>query len=509
MIQTLAKFKHSVEEFMEATQNFLAFDLGAESGRGVLGHFDGEQFKLKELHRFPNRGIRVLDSLHWDVLRLWNEMNAALSMCAQKNIHLSGIGLDTWGVDFALLGRDDVLLGFPYHYRDSRTDGMLEEAFRRLAQAALFERSGCQFLQINTLYQLLSMVLHRSPLLEVAETFLMIPDLFNFWLTGRKVCEFTDATTTQFYDPRRKNWSKEICDALGLPSEILPEIVQPGTQLGNLLPSVAAETGLPEIPVIAPACHDTGSAVAAVPAAGEDWAYISSGTWSLMGIEVSEPIVTDQALALNFTNEGGVEDTFRFLKNIMGLWLVQECRRTWAQAGDEMSYAQMTQLAERAKPFTALIDPDNDVFLPPGDMPSRIVDYCRRTGQIPPSDPGEILRCALESLALKYRWVLEKLEAVRGRTIDVLHIVGGGAQNQTLCQFTADATGKLVVVGPIEATAVGNIAVQAITRGLIGSISDARELVRRSFNLISYEPKGSDSWDEAYARFLELTGLPS
>ena len=494
---------------MEATQNFLAFDLGAESGRGVLGHFDGEQFKLKELHRFPNGGIRVLDSLHWDVLRLWNEMNAALSMCAQKNIHLSGIGLDTWGVDFALLGRDDVLLGFPYHYRDSRTEGMLEEAFRHLSQATLFERSGCQFLQINTLYQLLSMVVHKSPLLEVAETFLMIPDLFNFWLTGKKVCEFTNATTTQFYDPRRKSWSKEICDTLGLPSEILPEIVQPGTQLGRLLPSVAAETGLLEIPVITPACHDTGSAVAAVPSQGEDWAYISSGTWSLMGIEIPEPIITNQALALNFTNEGGAENTFRFLKNIMGLWLVQECRRTWAQAGDEMSYTQMTQLAESAKPFATLIDPDDEVFLSPGDMPSRIVDYSKHTGQTRPSDAGGILRCVLESLALKYRWVLEKLEAVRGREIDVIHIVGGGAQNQTLCQFTADATETTVIAGPTEATAVGNIAVQAIASGLIGSISEARETVRRSFNVITYEPQNPVGWDEAYERFMKITGLPS
>ena len=503
---------------MGTTQGFLAFDLGAESGRGVLGHFDGERLTLEELHRFPNGGIRVLDSLHWDVLRLWNEMKTALSICAQKGIDLSGIGLDTWGVDFALLGRGDVLLGFPYHYRDSRTNGMLTEAFRRLPREALFERSGCQFLQINTLYQLLSMVVHESPLLDVAETFLMIPDLFNFWLTGRKVCEFTDATTTQFYDPRRKRWSKEICDALGLPSEILPEIVQPGTPLGTLLPSVASETGLSEIPVIAPACHDTGSAVAAVPAqvalnpdaiGSGDWAYISSGTWSLMGIEIPEPIVTDQALELNFTNEGGIENTYRFLKNIMGLWLVQECRRTWAQAGDEMSYAQMTQLAETAKPFTALIDPDDNTFLPPGDMPSRIIDYCKRSGQTSPSDVGEILRCALESLALKYRWVLEKLEVVRGRPIDVIHIVGGGAQNQTLCQFTADATGQTVIAGPIEATAVGNIAVQAIARGLIGSISEAREVVRRSFNVITYEPQSSAGWDEAYERFLKITGLPS
>ena len=494
---------------MGAAQKFLAFDLGAESGRGVLGNFDGERFTLEELHRFPNGGIRVLDSLHWDVLRLWAEMKAALSMCAQKGIALGGIGIDTWGVDFALLGRGDVLLGFPYHYRDSRTDGMLEEAFRCLPQGTLFERSGCQFLQINTLYQLLSMVVHKSPLLDVTETFLMIPDLFNFWLTGRKVCEFTNATTTQFYDPRQQGWSKEICDALGLPSDILPEIVQPGTQLGTLLPSVAAETGLLEIPVIAPACHDTGSAVAAVPTQSEDWAYISSGTWSLMGIEISEPIVTNQALALNFTNEGGVEGTFRFLKNIMGLWLVQECRRTWAQTGDEMSYVQMAQLAESAEPFTALIDPDDDTFLPPGDMPARIVDYCERTGQPPLSGAGEILRCALESLALKYRWVIEKLEVVRGRSIDVIHIVGGGAQNETLCQFTADATGTQVLAGPIEATAVGNIAVQAIACGLIGSIVEARDIVRRSFNVITYEPRDSARWDEAYERFLKITGLPS
>lgn len=494
---------------MGAAQQFLAFDLGAESGRGVLGHFNGERLNLEELHRFPNGGVRVLDSLHWDVLRLWNEIKTTLSICAQKGTNLSGIGIDTWGVDFALLDRGDVLLGFPYHYRDSRTDGMLEEAFRRLPQATLFERSGCQFLQINTLYQLCAMVVQKSPLLDVAETFLMIPDLFNFWLTGRKVCEFTNATTTQFYDPRRKGWSKEICAPLGLPYEILPEVVQPGTQLGTLLPSVAAETGIPEIPVIAPACHDTGSAVAAVPAQKDDWAYISSGTWSLMGIEVAEPIVTDQALALNFTNEGGVENTFRFLKNIMGLWLVQECRRTWAQAGVEMSYDQMTQLAENAKPFTALIDPDDDAFLPPGDMPSRIVDYCKRTGQTVPSDVGGILRCALESLALKYRWVLEKLEAVRGKAINVIHIVGGGAQNQTLCQFTADATRTPVIAGPIEATAIGNIVVQAIASGSIKSISEAREVVRRSFDVVTYEPQKSLHWAEAYARFLKITGLPS
>ncbi len=492
---------------MGAAQRFLAFDLGAESGRGVLGCFDGAKLKLEELHRFPNGGIRVLDSLHWNVLHLWNEMKAALSVCAQRDIELTGIGVDTWGVDFALLGRGDELLGLPYHYRDARTDHMLEEAFQRLPRSTIFERSGCQFLQINTLYQLLSMVVHKSPLLDVAETFLMIPDLFNFWLTGRKVCEFTNATTTQFYDPRRQRWSTEICDALAVCSEILPEIVQPGTRLGTLLPSVAAETGLPEIPVIAPACHDTGSAVAAVPAEGDNWAYISSGTWSLMGIEVSAPIVTDQALTLNFTNEGGVENTFRFLKNIMGLWIVQECRRTWARVGNEMSYPEMTQLAENAPPFSALIDPDDDIFLPPGDMSSRIIEYCKRTGQTPPSGLGETLRCALESLALKYRWVLKQLELVRGRSIDVVHIVGGGAQNHTLCQFTADATGTQVIAGPTEATALGNIVMQAIACNSIGSIAEGREIIRRCFNIITYEPQESQRWDQAYGRFLEIAEL--
>ena len=492
---------------MHETQQYLAIDLGAESGRGVLGKFNGELLALEEIHRFPNGGVRVMDSLHWDVLQLWSEIKRTLSICARERVNLTSLGVDTWGVDFALLGKDDTLLGYPYHYRDSRTDGMLAEAFRRLSRQEIFKRSGTQFLQINTLYQLLSMVLQKSPLLDVADTFLMMPDLFNFWLTGRKACEFTDATTTQFYDPRQYRWSKEICKGLCLPTEIFPEIVSPGTQFGTLLPTVANDVGLPKIPVITPACHDIGSAVAAVPARGKDWAFISSGTWSLMGIEVTEPIITDQVLHLNFTNEGGIENTFRFLKNIMGLWLVQECRRTWAQAGDDMSYDQIAQMAASATPLAALIDPDDTSFLPAGDMPSRIVDYCKRSGQTIPSDKGQIIRCTLESLTLKYRWVLEKLETVWGKPINVLHIVGGGTQNKMLCQFTADATGTPVVAGPIEATAIGNIMVQAVAGGAINSISDAREIVRRSFEVAIYEPQNSADWDEAYGRFLAITGL--
>ena len=492
---------------MAEAQSFMAFDLGAESGRGVLGRFDGERIELEELHRFPNGGVRVLDSLHWDVLRLWSEMKNALSVCARRTEDLKGIGIDTWGVDFALIGKDNSLLGFPYHYRDSRTDGMLNKAFARLSREEIFRRSGGQFIQINTLYQLLSMVIHESPLLKVAETFLMIPDLFNFWLTGHKVCEFTNATTTQFYDPRQKSWSGEICNALDLPYHLLPEIVQPGTQIGTLLPTVCDETGLGETPVIAPGCHDTASAVAAVPAQTENWAYISSGTWSLMGIEVSDPIISNQVLSLNFTNEGGVANTFRFLKNIMGLWLLQECRRTWSRRGRDISYDQLMQLASDAQPFKYLIEPDNETFLRAGDMPSRIIDYCKHTEQIPPRDEGEFVRCILDSLALKYRWVSEKLELVGGKPIEVIHIVGGGARNRLLCQFTANAAAVPVVAGPTEATAVGNIMVQAIATGLIDSISEAREIISRSFELETYEPRDLGQWDGAYERFLVTTGL--
>ncbi len=484
---------------------FLAFDLGAESGRAVLGCFDGEKLSLSEVYRFPNGPVRVLGSLYWDVLHLWSEIKHGLRLCArQGKVELVGIGVDTWGVDFALLGADDSLLGNPHHYRDPRTEGMMEEAFRRVPREEIFERTGIQFMPINTLYHLLAMAIHEAPALKLARTFLMMPDLFNFWLTGRKVCEFTDATTTQFYDPRKGTWSKLLFKKLGLPFHILPEIVPPGTVLGPLLPSVAEEVGLRKVPVIAPACHDTGSAVAAVPARGEDWAYISSGTWSLMGTEITEPIINAQSLAYNFTNEGGVCGTFRFLKNIMGLWLVQECRRTWARAGEEFSYEELTEMAACAEPFKALVDPDHPVFLRPGDMPATIKNFCERTGQPVPETKGAILRCALESLALKYRWVLERLEAMLRRRLEVIHIIGGGSRNKLLNQFTADATQRLVMAGPAEATAIGNILMQTLASGYIASLQEGREMVRRSFKMTTYEPGDPTRWDEAYTRFLTI-----
>jgi rhamnulokinase len=483
---------------------FLAFDLGAESGRAVLGQFDGERLRLSEVHRFPNGPVRLPDGLHWDVLRLWTEIKRGLTLAIQQGADLAGIGLDTWGVDFGLLDRDGALISNPYHYRDSRTDGMLEEAFRRVPREEIFAQTGIQFMQLNSLYQLLAMVVSRSPALDIAETFLTMPDLFNYWLTGRKVCEFSIATTTQCYDPRKRGWAFPLLEKMGIPIHIFPEIVPPATILGELLPSVAEEVGVSGLPVIAPACHDTGCAVAAVPAKGPDFAYISSGTWSLMGAELPEPVINEQSLAFNLTNEGGVGGTFRFLKNITGLWLVQECRRTWARQGEEFSYDELTQMAAQAKPLQSVVDPDYPEFLKPGDMPARIRAFCERTGQPVPQSKGEVIRCVLESLALKYRWVLERLEEILGRRLEPVHIVGGGTQNWLLNQFAADATGRRVVTGPIEATAAGNVIAQMMALGHIGSLAEGRQIVRNSFDVATYEPRGGAEWDEAYSRFLAM-----
>jgi len=490
---------------MPREAKFLAFDLGAESGRAVSGSLEEDRLKLQEIHRFANSPVRVFDGLHWDILQMLREVKHALDLYARTHgAELDGIGFDTWGVDFALIGRDNTLLGHPYHYRDKRTDGMMEEAFRLVSRGKIFDITGIQFMKLNTLYQLLSMSLTNSPLLEMAETLLLMPDLFNYLFTGKKVSEFTIATTTQFYDPRKKSWSKELFDRLGLPYRILPEIVPPGTEIAPLLPSIRNEVGLGDVPVIAPACHDTGSAVAAVPAKGRNWAYISSGTWSLMGVEIPKPIITARSLEYNFTNEGGVCNTFRFLKNIMGLWLVQECKQTWEDAGESLSYSDLVKMAEEAKPLVSVIEPNYEPFLSLGDMPARIKDFCKQTNQPIPETKGAILRCALESLALKYRWVLERLEEMLGRRLDVIHIVGGGCQNKLLCQLAADATQRQVVAGPVEATAIGNIMMQALTRGFVNSIDEARDLIRRSFDVIVYEPGSAVGWDEAYSRYLEV-----
>ena len=485
---------------------YIALDLGAESGRAIVGQLESDRLSLAEAYRFPNGAVRVLGSLQWDPLRLFSEIKQGLSKISQQyGQDFAAVGVDTWGIDYALLDRAGNLVGNPYCYRDARTEGMMTEAFKRISRQEIFEQTGgIQFLSINTLFQMLAMVVHNSPQLETAATFLMMPDLFNYWLTGRKACEFTDTTTTQFYNSLAGDWSRPVLEKLGIPSDIFPEVILPGTELGPLLPDIAAEVGFEALRVIAPATHDTASAVVAVPAEDNDFAWLSSGTWSLLGGISAKPLVTPEALAYNFSSYGGAGGLCLPWKNIMGLWLVQECRRNWARAGDDYSYDDLTRLAVQAQPFTAIVEPDHPSFLAPADMPVAIQAFCRDTGQTVPDTKGEIVRTALEGLALKYRWVVEKLQILLNRRFNALHVVGGGSQNKLLCQFAADATGLPVIAGPVEATAIGNIAVQAVATGQLASLDEARQVIRRSFEVVTYAPGDSAPWDEAYAQFEKL-----
>ena len=481
----------------------MAVDLGAESGRCMVGEFDGASVGVAEVHRFANGPVRLPDGLHWDVLRLFEEIKAGVRRAGHDGA-LTGLGLDTWGVDFALLDRDGALLHNPYHYRDRRTHGILEEAFRRVPREEIFRRTGIQFMSINSLFQLLAMVVARSAALDAARTFVMIPDLFNYWFTGEIGCEFTNATTSQCYDPSAGTWAADLLDRLGIPSRIFPRVIPPATVLGPVHSDLGDDVGTASLCVIAPACHDTAAAVAAVPAVGPHFAYISSGTWSLVGTEVPAPVITAQTLADNFTNEGGVGGRFRLLKNVMGLWLLQECRRRWARDDEDLSYDVLAKEAEAAPPFGPLINPDDERFLRPTDMPARIRDYCQETGQRAPATRGEVVRCVLESLALRYRWVLEHLDAVLGRRLEVIHVVGGGARHTLLCRLTADATGRPVEAGPDEAAAIGNVLVQALALGHLESLEDIRRIVRRSVALVTYEPTRDDRWPAAYQRFVRF-----
>jgi rhamnulokinase len=492
---------------MQKAQSFLSIDLGAESGRAILGSLD-ESLTLHEIYRFPNGPISLPDGLHWDVLRLWSEIKNSIGLAvSQSNARLSGIGLDTWGVDFALLDASGALLANPYHYRDSRTDGILEEAFKRVSPVDIFANTGIQFMQINTLYQLLAMKIQGSPFLEIAKTVLMMPNLFHYWLSGEKACEFTITTTSQCYNPIQRDWAWSLLKAFGIPLEIFPKVIPPGTVLGTICPYLSKEFQLHGVPIIAPACHDTASAVAAIPAQNDHFAWISSGTWSIMGIESPEPVINEETLKYNFTNEGGVANKWRLSRTITGLWLVQECRRTWAALEGSLSYDEITHWASEAEPFFAFIDPDDSEFLKPGDMPQRIQAYCRKSHQRIPESKGAIIRCILESLALKYRWVLERLEEISGRRFEPIHMIGGGIKNHLLNQFTADATGRVCISGPVEATAIGNVIMQAIALKQIGSLAEARNIVRRSFATRTHEPHGRDNWDEAYANYLHIVAL--
>lgn len=490
-------------------KKLLAFDLGAESGRAIVASFDGKRLDLDVVHRFRNGPVRVLDQLYWDVLRLFEEMKEGCRLAVGKHGMPASVGVDTWGVDFALLGRGDVLLGNPRHYRDPHTEGILEETFRRVPKETIFRQTGIQFMRINSLFQLLALQRAGSPLLEAAQSLLFMPDLFHFWFSGAKANEYTDASTSQFLDPVARTWAVSLLRELNLPTHILGRLIEPGTRLGTVRPALAQEIGFaPEVPVVVPATHDTAAAVAAVPARGSNWCYLSSGTWSLMGVETPRPVIDERTLRFNFTNEGGVGGTIRLLKNIMGLWLVQECRRAWEREGHSYSYDDLVRMAEQSPPRGPVVDPDDPAFLLPEHMPGAIADYCRRTGQAEPQGVGAVVRCALESLALKYRWVLERLEELTGSRIEVIHIVGGGSQNRLLNQLTADVCNRTVLAGPVEATAAGNAVTQLIGLGELSSVADAREVVRGSWPLAAFEPKESGQWNEVYQRFSSLLSNP-
>ncbi len=466
-------------------KSVIAVDLGASSGRVMHAQFDGERFILNEVHRFPSIHVSANNTLYWDALYMWHEIQTGLRQISDA----ASIGVDTWGVDFGLLDKAGNLLGNPVHYRDNRTEGMMEWVFDRVPRRDVFERTGIQFMPINTLYQFASLKANNSPLLEVADTLITIPNLFLYWLTGMRHAEFSFATTTQMYNPRIGDWDRETLTALDIPTHILPPIVQPGTHIGEY-------NG---IPVIAPACHDTACAVVAVPTTTANYAYLSSGTWSLLGLEVDTPVINDASYQANITNEGGATGNFRLLKNVMGLWLEQQCLETWRQQGTEYSFVELKRLAMEAEPFAALIDPNDPMFLAPGDMPSRIADFCQRTDQPVPEEHGQLIRVIYESLALKYRHALDGLIDLTGQQVDRLHIIGGGSQNELLCQMTADATGRTVVTGPVEATALGNAIVQYVSLGVLEDIAHARQILSRTLDTKTYVPQSN--WDEQYQRF--------
>ena len=482
---------------------YLAFDFGAESGRAVLAYLQSGILTTEEVHRFPNEPVEYGGSLYWDVARLWLEMRKALARLGE--VELAGIGVDAWGVDYALLGEGGELLENPYHYRDRRTEGVMEEVVAKVGREKIYDATGIQFMPINTLYQLYAARRRTPKVLEAAKCLLTIPDLFHYWLTGNAVCEFTNASTTQMVDPIQRCWATELMQRLELPAHLPAPIVEPGSILGTLLPDVADHASLRGTPVIAPACHDTGSAVAAI-SAREDTAFLSSGTWSLLGMELDSPVITPEALRCNFTNEGGVNGTTRLLKNIMGLWMLQGCRHTWKAQGHSYDYRELMELASREEPFRHLVDPDDESFLRPPDMLAAIDNFCLRTSQPAPKEPGAYVRTVLQSLAFKYRLVLRNLEQVSGKRITQIRIIGGGSKNRLLNQLTADATGRRVLAGPCEATALGNVAIQILAAGEAASLSEVRAIVERSFPTEIFDPLETDKWDQHAERFEQYCG---
>lgn len=491
---------------MEAEKSYIAVDLGASSGRVILGRFNGGVLRTEEVHRFENGPIEREDGYHWDCDRLFTEIKAGISKAVRAGGDgIRSIGVDSWGVDYGLIGDDGQLLAQPFSYRDPRTDGMLDKAFGKLSREEIFRQTGVQFMPINTLYQLLA-DRESGDSLAQAESLLLIADLFNYLLTGKRVCEHTLASTSQCFNPGTGTWATDMLEQMGIPAKIFPPIVESGSLLGNLLPELAEETGAGSMPVVAVGAHDTASAVAATPSKTPYFALMSLGTWSLLGTELSGPVMSDECLAHNFTNEGGVLGTNRLLKNATGLWIVQECRRVWKQQGRDYSFDEMADMAEATEPFQCFIDPDASEFQTPGDMPERIREFCRRTGQTVPASEGAILRAVNESLALKSRWIIERLEEISGNSLGVLHVVGGGTRNKLLLQLIANAVKRRVVAGPVEATALGNIIMQMIAMEDLQTLEEGRAMLRRSVELETYEPRGGAEWEDAFERMMEIVG---
>ncbi len=492
---------------MSARRVYLAVDLGAESGRVVAGVFEHDTLTQETIHRFPNGVYEHGGTLRWNIGTLFDEIVKGIDFAAERfGDDLISIGVDSWGVDYALLDECGDLIELPFHYRDSRTDGILKEVFQQIPELDVFMATGIQPLFLNSLFQIYSELRKGSNVLHRVRRLLFIPDLINFWLCGRQANEYTIASTSQMMDMRTKAWAKELLKRLDIPSELLGDIEEPGEILGHLLPQIRDRTGASALTVVAVGAHDTASAVAGTPFSKEGKCFISSGTWSLMGVEVTEPIIRRDALDFGFSNEGGVAGTIRFLKNINGLWILQECRRRWEKRGDSFTYPQLMKFAIGAHPFSALIEPDHAPFSKPGKMPEKIADFCEKTGQPDPGEVGSVVRVALESLALKYREVLERLELTTGFRFPTLNIVGGGSQNELLNQFTANATGREVICGPVEATSAGNLIMQLMADGEIDSIGEGRELIRRSSEMRIFEPRDESIWDDAYGRYLAIKG---
>lgn len=486
---------------------FAAVDLGAQSGRVAVGRLDGERLSVTEVHRFPNIPVRTRGTLSWDVLRLYGDVLDGLRAAAHEPGSVDSVAVDSWGVDFALVDGRGRLLRNPTHYRDTRRAAAVDAVLARVPARELYERTGIQLLPINTIFELGAMAAEGDEALAAAKTLLLIPDLMHFWLCGARSTEFTNATTTQCFDSRTRGWASDLLERLEVPTRMLPEVVSPGTALAQLDDEVAADTGLGRAHVVAAATHDTGSAVAAVPLRQAESAYISAGTWSLVGLEVREPLIDDASFAANVTNEGGVAGTYRLLRNVTGLWILHECRRAWAREGDDYSFDDLASLAVQAPPLRSFVEPNDPAFSEPCEMPARIRAFCAHTGQPEPAEPGAIVRCVLESLALKHAATIDLLASVTGTSPGEIHLIGGGARNELLCRWTAAAAGMPVLAGPEEATLLGNLLVQAMTTGELGSVDEAREVVRASFPPTTYEPETSSEWDEARERFARAVAL--